>query len=204
MEVIFVRHGQTGGNVARRHQSDATHLTVAGILQIKEVSTQIAQLQPTHLLTSPIVRAIESASLIGAACKLIPQTNPIFIEIVRPQKLHGHFHKSIGSLFFYARWYFGLTHPEKDGGETYKALRERIATAQTALEAYPPDARIVVVSHSVFINFFVMHLCNKKRLSFLKTVWCFVRILTIPNAAVVRVRFDHSRAPQTCRWSVVR
>ena len=142
--------------------------------------------------------------MIGAACNLIPQTNPVFIEIVRPQKLHGHFHKSAGSLFFYVRWYFGLTHQGKDGGETYKALRERIAAAQKVLESYPPDSRIVVVSHSVFINFFLMHLCSKRRLSLVKTAWCFFRILTIPNASVIRVNYNNELPLNKCRWCVVK
>ena len=204
MEIILVRHGQTGGNVAKRHQSDATSLTVEGLLQIKEAAKEINALKPTHLLASPVLRAVESASMIGAACNLIPQTNPVFIEIVRPGKPHGHFHKSAGSLLFYVRWYFGLTRPDKDGGETYKELRQRIAAAQAILESYPPDSRIVVVSHSVFINFFLMHLCSKRRLSLIKTAWCFFRILTIPNAAIIKLNYNHGLPPNKCRWCVVK
>jgi broad specificity phosphatase PhoE len=202
MEIFLVRHGETGGNIAHRHQSDATTLTPAGVLQIKAVSEHMSRLKPTHVLTSSLLRAVESARLIGSACDLIPETNSVFAEIDRPKKLHGHFHKSIGSLWFYFRWYFGLTHPQKEGGESYKALRDRIIAAQKVLETYPNDARIVVVTHSAFINFFLMHLCSKRRLPLVKTAWCFVKILTIPNGAVIKVNFDRSLPEHTCRWSI--
>jgi probable phosphoglycerate mutase len=203
MEILLVRHGETGGNVAHRHQSDATQLTDEGVRQIERVAKQLAEYAPTHVLSSSLLRAVESARLIGLACNQIPETNHVFAEIDRPKKLHGHFHKSLGSLWFYIRWYFALTNPTKEGGESYKALRERIAAAQKVLEAYPPDARIVVVSHSAFINFFLMHLCSKRRLGLVQTFFCFVKILTIPNAAVVRVSFDPSLPVHTCRWRVV-
>jgi len=202
MQIYLVRHGETGGNVARRHQADTTGLTDKGIEQVRAVSERLKQYEPTHIITSTLVRAVETASYIGTVCDIIPETNAVFAEIGRPNTLHGHFHSSLRSLWFYMRWYFGLTDEEKEGGESYKALRERIAAAQQVLEQYPPDARIVVVSHSAFINFFVSHLCYKGTLSPIRVAFCFFAILTIPNASVIPVKFDHQLPKYTCRWRI--
>jgi broad specificity phosphatase PhoE len=57
MEILLVRHGETGGNVAHRHQSDATQLTDEGVRQIERVAKQLAEYAPTHVLSSSLLRA---------------------------------------------------------------------------------------------------------------------------------------------------
>lgn len=201
MEIVLVRHGETGGNVAKRHQSDATPLTPRGRAQVAATAQTIAtQFKPTHIVSSNVLRAVESASIISAACDIIPDTNVVFREIVRPAKLHGHFHKSVFSMFFYFLWYVGLTHPDKDQGESYAQLRDRIKAAQKILETYPSDARVVVVSHSVFINFFLVHLCNQKPLKPWQVPAVFLSILRIPNASMVHLTCQPDLPEHTCRW----
>jgi broad specificity phosphatase PhoE len=139
--------------------------------------------------------------MIGEAINIIPETNPLFAELERPKFLHGHFHKSLFSIWFYARWYFGLTNHVTEGGETYAMLRERVKNAQAALTQYPHDARIVVVSHSVFINFFVAHLCRTKPLTPLAALSYFFKVLTIKNGSITKLSFDASRK-ETCQWRV--
>jgi len=202
MEILLVRHGQTDGNVAKRHQSDATPLTGLGKEQIAQAARQLVEMKPTHLLSSSVLRAIESARMIGEALDMIPETSPLFAELERPKFLHGNFHKSLGSLWFYARWYFGLANNDKHGGESYKALRERIERAQMYFEHYPPDARVVVVSHSVFINFFLAHACNKKPLNPFQAAVRFLKVLSIKNGSITKVYFEPVSSGKSCAWRV--
>lgn len=202
MEIYLVRHGETGGNVAKRHQSETTPLTEKGLEQIKQTALQLKALHPTHLLSSSVLRAVESARYIGEVLDMIPETNAAFAELIRPQFLHGHFHKSLGSLWFYARWYLGMTNVEKEGGETYKDLRLRIKAAQAVLAQYPSDSRVVVVSHSVFINFFVAHVCQEKPMTPLQALKRFSKVLSIKNGSVTKVVFDSQTPKGTCAWRV--
>ncbi len=202
MEIYLVRHGETGGNVAKRHQSEATPLTDKGLEQIKQTALQLKVLQPTHLLSSSVLRAVESARYIGEALDMIPETNAAFAELVRPQFLHGHFHKSLGSLWFYLRWYLGMTNVEKEGGETYKDLRTRIKAAQAVLAKYPTDARVVVVSHSVFINFLVAHVCQEKPMTPLQALKRFSKVLSIKNGSITKVTYDSTPPENICKWHV--
>jgi broad specificity phosphatase PhoE len=202
MEILLVRHGQTLGNLAHRHQSLSTPLTELGREQIRVAAAQLLELKPTHLLTSPVFRAVESAQIIGQTLNMIPETSPLFVELERPVFLNGNFHKSVSSLWFYTRWYFGMANNQVHGGESYKMIRERIERAQMLLEQYPPDSRIVVVSHSVFINFFLAHACNKKPLNPFQALARFLKVLSIKNGSITKVYFEPAPGGKSCHWRV--
>lgn len=188
--------------MAHRHQSTATPLTSLGKLQITETAATLKDLDPTHLLTSSVLRAVESARIVGLACDMVPETSEVFRELDRPIYLNGNFHKSAGSLWFYIRWYLGLTNHAKHGGESYKDLRVRIAAAQAVLAKYPSDARVIVVSHSVFINFFLAHVCDNRHMGPFTAVRRFLNVLTIKNGSITKIVYDPHPSPKVCDWKV--
>jgi len=202
MEIYLVRHGETGGNVARRHQAEDTQLSFKGVQQAKDVADVIKDCKPTHLVTSNLVRALETAQVIGEVCDLVPDTSRHFIELVRPVHLYGNHHRSFKSIFFYMQWYLGIGAGKENKGESYKELRERFIIAEEFLAQYPNDARVVVVSHAVFINLFIAHLCrNKRALNPFKVVLVFKEILSMPNAHVTKLHFDTKENTGICAWS---
>lgn len=202
MKIYFVRHGETGGNIAMRHQSDNTDLTQKGLLQATQAAQIIKTKNPTHLITSTMLRALETARIIGLAVDLIPETNALFAEVGRPARLNGRLLKSAYSLWFYARWYFGLTNMTNEGGETYKMFRDRLKQARELLATYPPEAVMVVVSHSVFINFFIMHMCDDRPIGPIRALQCFIRILTIKNGSITPISLDTTLPENACRFKV--
>ncbi len=118
MEIFLIRHGETGGNVAHRHQAECSELSFVGEQQVKEVAELIKRYEPTHLVTSNMVRAIETARVIGQVCDLMPETDARFVELVKPNYLFGHYHWSIKSLWFYMQWYLGKDTSATTGGES--------------------------------------------------------------------------------------
>lgn len=202
MEIYLVRHGETGGNVAHRHQADETPLSIAGRRQAEEAARLLREYEPTHLVSSSLVRAVETAAVIGETCDLVPETSPTFIELARPSHLYGHYHRSPRSLWFYLQWYMGSEAALRSEGESYRTLRERIKQAKYELSQYPEDARVVVVSHSVFMSFFVEHLCREKPISPLMAVRAFHRILSMQNTHIMQLVFDPRTDADVCAWSV--
>lgn len=199
MRVYLVRHGETIGNVSHRHQPEDTPLSKRGEAQVQAVAEVLQVYQPTHLLTSNLVRAIETARVIGERCGLIAETSEHFVELKRPERMYGRYHKSIQSMLFYIFWYFGLT----KSGESYKEIRNRIAVARGKLESYPADATVVVVAHSVFINLFITHLCSDRAMTPWSAAKTFYGILTMKNTAVVAVDYVATDAGE-CGWKRVR
>ncbi len=197
MEIFLVRHGQTGGNIAHRHQAEHTPLSFKGEEQARNVADVIKGYEPTHLLTSNLVRTLETSDLIGKATGLIPETNSVFIELVRPDNLYGYRHRSFKSVWYYFQWFIGVD----IGGESYNDFLKRIELAKDFISQYPQDSKVVVVSHTVFINLFLAHLCRKKKLSLISAVLVFIKIITMPNTHVIKINYN-SKTHGACPWSV--
>ncbi|MCA9354757.1 MAG: histidine phosphatase family protein [Candidatus Kaiserbacteria bacterium] len=204
MEIYLVRHGQTDGNLQRRHQVEHSVLTKLGKEQAEEAGKELKKFKPTHLVASSLVRAIETARIIGEECDLTPEISSHFIEIARPKEMYGRHHFSLSSLWFYFWWYFGSKHGTNNGGESYKQFRQRFTAAQEYLAALPEDSRVVVVSHGVFITFFTIHICNKKWMGPLRALKVYADILSIKNGSITKVVYDTKAKKRECAWSVVK
>lgn len=204
MEIYLVRHGQTGGNVAHRHQAEDTPLTALGQEQARNVGQILKEYKPTHLLSSNLIRALETAQEIGKACDLVPDTSRHFVELARPKGVTGYRHRSPSSYIFYIQWLFGKEDETDEGWESYNDVRARIIQAKEVLATYPEDARLVVVSHSVFISLFVAHLCNDDALSPMQAVKVFKKLISMPNTHVTPLLLDTkmSNENNTCAWIV--
>jgi len=200
MEIYFVRHGQTGGNVAHRHQAEHTPLTTLGKKQAITAAEIIKTYEPTHLVSSSMVRAIQTAQVISEVCELMPEIRQTFIELERPKRLYGHFHRSPRSLYFYVKWYLGRTSDEE--GESYAELRARILLAKKDLAEYPEDARVVVVTHSVFMCLFLAHACQDEMLTPWQAFLTFRTILRTRNTHVAPIIYNPNPAPNTCAWTL--
>lgn len=201
MDVYFLRHGQTDGNLAKRHQHDETDINELGIAQIKEVAKTIKKIKPTHIITGINLRVVETARIIVDVCELdlIPETNSAFREIQRPSWLIGSSHFSLISARYMWHWFFDLK--LKGEMETYTPFLERITETKRFLEALPNDARVIVISHSVFINIFLEHLCVEKKMSLWRAVKRLWKVFTMPNAKMIHLRYVHLEGG--CRWEII-
>ena len=200
MEVIFLRHGETNGNIAHRHQHSNTPLNKMGEKQAREVAPKIAALAPTHFISSTHLRAMETTRIVALVCNLTPDTHPAFEELDRPQWLVGRHYIGLTTTWYVVRWFFGL--PIKSG-ESYDAFVKRIKIAQMHLESLPANARVVVVSHAVFVNIFLAHLCIKKRLSIWGAVNSFISIFTLNNTGIIHLHHNTTKNSKQCGWSVI-
>jgi probable phosphoglycerate mutase len=201
MEIFFVRHGQTGGNVAKRHQAEDTPLTFKGEEQVRIAAQKIKDLNPTHIITSNLVRTVDTAKVIGQVCNLVPETSIDLIELKRPKELYGNYHFSLRSLAFYINWYLGRKTKGFSGGETYSELLERIKKVKNKFSELPGDSRVVVVSHSVFMNFFLAHLCDDRKMNPLRAALVFKNMLMMPNAHIIPITHNASVDVDQCAWS---
>lgn len=191
-----MRHGETDGNVARRHQHPETQLNDLGKEQARIAAYEISTLKPTHIITSTQLRAVETTKIINEYCDIIPDTHPAFEELRRPDWLVGNRYTSLTTAWYVLLWFLNK---KQEGGETYADLLERVKEARAYLETFPDDARVVVVSHAVFTNIFLEHLCSDERMSFLRAIKRFWLILRIRNATILHLK-HHNTKEGTCLW----
>lgn len=202
MEVFLIRHGETDGNLAWRHQHPDTQLNAKGKAQVARAVDVVMEFKPTHLFTSTNLRAVETARVLAEATDLIPTTSHLFEELRRPKRIFGLRFMSLATVNYIVGWFYGR---HEEGGESYAMFIERLIAARRLLETLPEDARVVVVSHSVFINMFIEHRCREKRISLIKAAWRFVRVMRLKNTGVVHLRYagKASEKNNVCAWELV-
>ena len=82
MRLLFVRHGQTVGNILRQLQDDHDPLTELGRRQAYEVAAHLATLETAEALyCSPLPRALDTATTIGAAATNFSAAMTAIMEI---------------------------------------------------------------------------------------------------------------------------
>ena len=80
--ILWVRHGQSTWNVMDRMQGQAVHppLTELGREQSAAAAVELADLGITEILSSPAVRARETADIIAARLGLDVRIEPLLLE----------------------------------------------------------------------------------------------------------------------------
>ena len=205
MNIYFVRHGETEFNHTHRHQPDDAPLNDLGRSQAEKVREEVLALKPTHFITSTHSRAVETASIINEAGEYELEYNELFRELERPERIQGKKHFGVPSLFYIYQWFIGFrdTYWERNGGESHKAFIDRIKAAKEYLETLPEDATVVIVSHSVFINFFIEHVCREHMLSTKEAFDLLMKITDLPNTAITHVSYNPDFGDGVCKWSVL-
>lgn len=202
--VYFVRHGQTLKNTQHIHQGPEEPLTEVGRQQASEVARRLATLGVTDLLTSPYVRALETASIISSSIGIPLMIDESLVEFRRPCSLYGQRHYGWASLWYVWRLFWYRTDPmwNDDGAENMYAVRNRIVDAKRVIAAAPGPV-VVVVSHAIFIDMFVQAVCADRSLSlreFFSALWAAKKL---PNTGVVTFDVDDTAPPETCAWWLV-
>lgn len=200
MDIYLIRHAETDGNRAWRHQHSDTSINGNGKAQLEKLVERVLALKPTHLITSTNLRAVQTAQAIALATDIVPVVLSDFEELRRPAFITGRRFIGLETLRYLFAWFYGKTF---DDGESYPEFLHRLESARTYLESLPQDARVLVVSHSVFINMFVEHRCRPKPLSLAQAVWRFLKIVRHKNTGVTHLRY-HPTTKGTCAWEVVR
>lgn len=202
MEVYFVRHGQTIANANHKYQPPDTRLTKLGERQAHAVAVRLRELNPTRIIASPFTRAYQTAKIIGEELSLPVITHESLVELRRPKYMYGKGHYSLKSMWFIAQWFFTFHDPKwrELGAESYEMFIDRIHEAREYLESFRDDERIIVVSHSIFINFFVQHVCNEERMRIPAAVLRVLKIKVLDNSSITHTEYYHSETLGLCTW----
>ena len=84
MELLLVRHGQSTWNAARRLQGQVMDvpLTAAGRQQAQQAAREVARQVPagTPVLTSDLLRALQTAELVAQPLGVVPVLTPLLRE----------------------------------------------------------------------------------------------------------------------------
>ena len=127
------------------------------------------------------------------------------VELQRPPDMMGYRLFGLRSIIYMTHWLFSRddAYWEARGGESYPQLIARIEAARHTLEQENPRARLVVVSHSIFINFFMVHVCNSKPMNIFTAVLRIFKIRGLGNSSISHMRYSPAAEENTCAWELV-
>ena len=204
MDVYLVRHGQTAMNAIGIHQMPDEPLNELGHAQAKTVANWLAGQSIDRLYASPYVRARETAQAISEAVDLPIEILESVTEFRRPDYTYGKRHVGFASLWYLWQLFTHRYDPtwDDDNAENTYAVRNRVHDTKDAL-IQGGGERVVVVSHAIFMNWFLELLCNEIDLTFYQCVRGILNTKRTKNTEIFHLRYDAAAAPGTCAWQLV-
>jgi broad specificity phosphatase PhoE len=160
MRLIFVRHGETPWNVTLQYQGQGNvPLNERGQEQARRAAARLARYEVAALYSSDIVRAWQTAEIVGEALRLAPQAMPELREIdvgqwegLTPEELYRRFPDHM------AEYKRDPARTVRLGGESYAQLQERALLALTRLqESHRQGETVVAISHGGTIRALLCH-----------------------------------------------
>lgn len=160
MRIIFVRHGETDWNVTLQYQGQGrVPLNARGREQARLTVERLRRLNADALYASDVVRAWETAAIIGSALDLTPRAMPELREInvgewegLTPEELYRRFPDHMQE---YDR---DPARTVRKGGESYAQLQARALIAlQQIYDAHAPHGTVIAVTHGGTIRAILCH-----------------------------------------------
>ncbi len=205
MDLYLVRHGETAANTRHVYQKPSEPISALGAAEVARLVRHIQNIQPTHIYTSDFKRARETAHYFGYATGLEPVWLPSLHEVYPPETLIDRSRFSPASFSYLLRWFFGWYTPAPDSkAETKEMFVHRILKTRAHMEAqHGPGDRVVAVTHSVFLNFFIAHLCADEHVNVFGALPLFYKILRFENSGITHVRYIGETEKNVCPWELV-
>jgi probable phosphoglycerate mutase len=186
--IWLARHAETAAPALFHGAESDVELGEHGKRQAQAAAEWFAQLQPTAVVSSGMIRARETAAPIAAACGV-----PHFIEPLLHERRVGPLSRRPrveADPIWEAtieRWQAGDTAYAYPGMESFDELRDRTVPAFNRIVAAHPGGRVVIIAHGVVCKVLLVSLLHGH------SVADWVTIGRIPNLAVSELVPDGSR-----------
>ena len=169
-----MRHGQTSWNKSDRFQGqNQVALNDEGVQQAQRVAQTLKTMHPSFLYASPLLRARQTADIIGRSCAL-PVTHLGGLMELDLGELDGITGEEMRARYpdVYQMWGRDPSQVRMPGGESLQQLQDRVWAQVESIGASHAGDDVVAVSHNFAI---VAALC---------------RLLDMPLSRFHRLRVD--------------
>jgi len=147
--ILLMRHGETDASAKGRCYGKLdVPLSEEGRLQVERACALIQPLEPELIITSPRIRASDSAAIIAKTCRIAVGIEERFAELdfgdcegLRYEEVERK------DPEFYARWMSNPTEVTFPNGESYVSMSKRVIDAYEQLIRNAKHSKILVVAH---------------------------------------------------------
>jgi broad specificity phosphatase PhoE len=168
-ELVIVRHGQTAANVGGLlvGRQDVV-LTMVGHQQASRTGLAVHELEPDALISSPLLRARQTAAAIGERTMMLPSFEDDIAEFSFGDFEGWTERDALASHPHLRALIQGEAHPDErwPNGESGTSFVSRIFAGLGRIVADHPDQRVVVVTHGGVIGSWVAQMESEASTSF--------------------------------------
>jgi probable phosphoglycerate mutase len=169
LTLYLLRHGESFANLTHTFASRKLDLplTEFGIEQVGQISQSMPEIKFTKIYTSPLIRAQQTAQIIGDVCSLKPvvieQLREIDVgvldgECIEEQELRAIYDNIISN------WDKRENDVGFKDGEAMNDVKKRIDNFLKIIDN--TDKKILVVGHGLFFMVFIWLFCDNHGLTF--------------------------------------
>lgn len=155
--LLLIRHGETDWNRSGQVMGDQPiPLNRTGEEQARACAEMLAQTPIARIVTSPVLRAVQTAEIVGRLHAAPMHHAPGLSEIGVGQWINRYW-KDLAEDEAKRDWYL---HPERArprGGETLREVQQRAVAAVEQALGTPQDGPYVFVSHGDVIRALLAH-----------------------------------------------
>jgi broad specificity phosphatase PhoE len=148
---ILIRHGQTDWNVIGRYQGQADPpLNQRGLEQARHLAQELESVQLDRLVSSPLLRALQTAQVIAEHLNIPLQTEPRLREIHQGDwqtRLRAEIEDLYPELF--KAWETEPWQITPPGGESLQQVQERVFRAMDEILVRWPEQVVGIVAHRI-------------------------------------------------------
>ncbi|MBK9019749.1 MAG: histidine phosphatase family protein [Sulfuritalea sp.] len=159
----------------------ANPLNSNGRIQAEHAAGQLAGQPVVALFTSPLLRAVETANIVGKSLNLAPQVSPHFNEL-RMGPWEGLSEQQVESAYpdEFAVWNARPAELALEGRETLEELRARVLAGLVDVRDRHGASPVAIVSHVAVIRVLMLHAHGRPLNDYKK--------VAVPNATPISLR----------------
>ncbi len=160
--ILLMRHGETEASARGRCYGKLDiPLSDEGKRQVERATTLIRPLQPDLIISSPRIRASDSAAIVADACRVTVHTDDDFAELDFGD-CEGKRYEDVEreDPEFYASWMANPTEVTFPNGESYQAMETRVVSAYQRLVDRTEPTKLLLVAHGGVNRIVLSHILD--------------------------------------------
>ena len=148
--IIFLRHGQAENNTKKilAGRTPGINLTETGRKQAEQAGAMLKSLNVSSIYSSPIDRAMQTASIVGKHCDVEPISDDRLIELYMGKFTmipYNEIFEKHGNVFL--KFYEGSLEISHNGVESFAEVQKRVFDIVDFVKNKHKDENVVLVTH---------------------------------------------------------
>jgi len=202
MNVYFVRHGESEGNVKSTHQGENVRLSEGGIKQSQFLAKRLKSKDIKVIYASPSLRTKQTAEVISKELRLSVEYWEFLKERRRPSEIEGlsYDHRKASKIFEITKENQSKADWKYSDDESFNDLLNRAKEVEKRLLEHDDGQNILCVSHIGILIMVILHMILQDKLS-PEVFWQFYYHSRLENTGISHLAYTKKNGWKLLAWN---